>query len=659
MDASLRNGGLRGTDLSRTRRIGIQALAPAAIPPAALARVPNGVAPDGLLRASVRNDPLTIAIPFSVEYLVADGSEHVRLLFDGVEVARSTPIGPDDYGLDIEIDLPASYRTEGAHSISYLLWGGPFDGEIGQGPTTPILVDLTPPGLPFLGRPEFDRDLETNGLSSQRLTELGNILKGKVPSYNGVAVGDRVTGMVDGIALDPPYEVGAAGAGGDIILDFPRATLESAGDGRKQFVYQVEDRAGNLSGIAEATFMNIALVGAIADLAPPTVPLNDDDGLINDDDARTPVGVRIPGNAGILENDQVVVSWGGQRLLPALVGAGHVGGDPLFDVLVPYSAIAAAWSGSGTSAVDVTYEVLRGGLPLGQATAPARVNVNLELPGGVDPDPEVPSHGLLGLPTVRSAGGQENFIPPEDSDLDATAFIPFFNTAPTPVPVFRLGDEVQILWNGVPVGNWHPVTATEISAEADLQLVVPGAVVATTSGVIPVAYHIRRQVGTSPGSTPIYNTVLSANRSVEVRSKADLPGGGNPLPLSEFTGRDVGRNALSYSIILAANGTPLSVPYYINKAIGDVIDISIQLYWGTTGAGGPFQPPYTAQYRVGPNDVDKDYPFHILKEFFFQLRDQGRPAVGQARASYTVTSDATGPGGVSSAETAVILDMRV
>ncbi|WP_033074573.1 hypothetical protein [Sphingopyxis sp. MWB1] len=577
----------------------------------------------------------------------------VYLLFDGQALEPRIIITPDNYGLPLEFDLPADVRVEGPHQLTYGVYSGIFDKEIARGPAVKMIVDLTPPGLPFLGRMEFDREIEQNGLTSQKLTELGDVLKGKVPSYNGSAIGDLIVAMIDGVPISPPYEVGAGQIGADIIIDFVRAALEAAGDGRKRFDYQITDRAGNRSGVAEPTYINTALLGAIPDLLGPKVPAYDD-GIINDADARLPVTVEIPGNARIEEGDVVVVSWGGQLLPPALVGPGHVGQDPLFDVLIPYSTIRMSWTG-GITPVDVSYSVYRGGLALGSSPA-TPVEVNMDLPGGPDTDPETPIHDQLEPLLVRGASGQDNVIPPADSGLDATAFIPFHNKAGG--DVFRLGDEIEVVWDGQVANSWRPVTSGEIAAGLPIEVTIPAAIVSIRSGDIPVHYRIRRQANGS-ANPPIYNIAVGPVQTVMVTTTGDLPGGGQPLPLSEFTKRDADRNALSKTMIEQDNGTPLSTPLYINKKRGDKITVNVQLYWGVTGSGGPHGTPYTFPLTVGADDEAKETVFQIPKDFFFQLVDQGRPAVGQARASYTVANSVTGPGGVSSGETAVILDMRV
>lgn len=643
----------RGRDLAKTRSKGPPPLLPAIVPPSAFAPVPPGSAPDGLLKAAVRNDTLRIIVPYPVDELDPLFEDAVFLLLDGERVGPPIMITDDNKNLPLEFDLPADVRTEGVHQLGYSLYSFFFGEELKQGPAINIIVDLTPPGLPFLGRMEFDREIEQNGLTSQKLTELGDILKGKVPSYNGYATGDIIVSMIDGVPISPPHEVGAGQVGGDVIINFSRAALEAAGDGRKRFDYEITDRAGNKSSVAEPTYINTALLGAISDLGAPKVAAYDD-GIINDADARLPVTVEIPGNARIEEGDVIVVSWGGQLLPPALVGPSHVGQDPLFEVLVPYTTVRMSWT-NGVTPVDVSYTVYRGGLALG--TSPATpVEVNMDLPGGPDPDPETPVHDQLDPLLVQGASGEDNVIPPADSGLDATAFIPFRNKAGA--DVFRLGDEVEVIWDGQVANNWRPVTSGEIAAGLPIEVTIPASIVSIRSGDIPVYYRIRRQANGS-SNPPIYNITIGPVQLVLVSTTGDLPGGGQPLPLSVFTNRDVDRNALSRTIVERDNGSPLSIPLYVNKKLGDKILVNVQLYWGVTGTSDPHGTPYTHTHTVGPDDEGTDWRPVVPKEFFFQLIGQGRPAVGHARATYTVSNGATGAGGISSGETPVILDMRV
>lgn len=653
MSNASKKDSLHGVILSRIRGPR-QDPRPAEIPPSALAPVPSGINPDGLLKAAVRDDELMITIPFPHgwidEFPNKDKPDGVCLFVNGAHVGNYFYYDDTSHGHPIDLPLPASARKEGVNTLSYVIWGGQQEADMRvKGEVVPFVVDTEPPGLPFLGRLEFDRDIEENGLTSQKLTELGDALPGKVPSYSGGSAGDIIVPMIDGIPL-PSFEVPVAQVGADIILDFLRADLEAAGDGRKRFDYAITDRAGNQSSIAEPTHINTALVGAITDLAPPTVPLNDDDGVINYSDTQTPVSVVIPGNILILEGDAIVVNWGGIKLQAALVGPGHVGLDPLFEVLVPYSTIQSSWKG-GTTSVDVTYEVFRGGLRLGEAIAPATVNVNLDTPGGTDPDPTTPIQERLNLLNVQSASGQMNVIPPEDSDKNATAIIPFFNRDNQ--PTFKLGDEIEIIWNGGIAHNWRPVTSNEISDEDDILLTIPAATVGSASGNVPVSYRVRRQIP----NTSAYNVVQSDDQTVEVTAKDTLPGGGDPLPDSEFTARDA-KDSILGTQIDEDNGTPLKIPYYINKALGDKISISLQAYWGSSGSGGPAGPPYTASHTVGGDDVSGDWVFQIPKEYFYRLVGQGPAPTARVDAIYTVTNDATGPGGITSDTTDVLIDMR-
>ncbi|KVP13597.1 hypothetical protein WJ85_15180 [Burkholderia ubonensis] len=647
-----------GHGVSRAR----ETTQPVEIPAFARARpLPNGEY-DGLLKEGVRDTDLTVTVPFPGDVLDAPKPfpDKVLLLFgpnddEAVEVGR-VDITAANFGRPLPMTLLAADRTEGTHRIGYSIVSGLLEDEIARGVMSTIIVDLTAPGRPHLGRPDFDRDIEDNGLTAEKLADMGDELPCSVAGYEGMAEGDWIFGLVDGGwwgGTQTFSEVGMGEVGQPIEFVYPADVLREVDDGRTEFNYFVEDRAGNRSLISETTYIDLLLKGAIPDLASPAVPLFDQNCLITDAIARVPVAVRIPGNDRIIEGDDVEVHWGGAKVPRVRVEATDVGQDPLFEVEVKYRTVEEQWPGPGTSPVQVTYEVFRGPQSLGSAKVPVTVQVNLNLPGGPDPNPDEPEHGHLDKPEVKSFGGSSNVIPPEESDQDAKVTIPLDNNDNPPVKVFEMGDDLEVTWNTsiVTVPGWRPLTQAEVDGTQAIEVTVPGATVATTAGEIPVFYRVRRAVGVDCSGAPAYGISPSPRQFVLVKNRFEFPGGGEPLPLAEFTRRNA-NNAIGRKDVEANDGTPLQVPFYFNKSFYDKIVISIRLFDDLSN-GNPVGDPYSDERDV-VEDVFTFWDFHVPADFLFTDPD----LYGRAEATYKVVNERTGPDGVDAGVTTVYLDMR-
>lgn len=616
-------------------------------PASALARLPAGQTPDNLLKSAIQSQDVTVTLIAPPDLYPGDT---IELQVDG---APGTPIDAGSFqeGDIIPLVLPASLRTEGHHSLQAVVTYD-LTGDQEFSPPLPFIVDLTPPGSPFLGTLKIDSAIIRDGLTPDKLESDGQgneYLEAQVPGYSGQAAGDVISPVMNGLVAGGAFLVEAADVGKDIAIHFLREFIESVGDGDIEFTYIVGDRAGNYSRPADPVMIKVLLAGTIDDLDAPEIP-SSADGIIDESDARQPLDVIIPGNASILPGDSITLKWGNTELNTVAVPPGGEGDDPLMTLSVPYATVYSEWKRlSGGSdqltTLDVSYSVLRSGLPAGESPATA-VSVNLFQPGG-DPDPDKPEHARLLAPSVQSDTGPVNTIPVEDDGKDARVIIPWYNNESPAKEVFIAGDDILVYYGttSLPV---HTVSSAEAGTKADLELTLPASVITGEgSGELEIWYTVSRAV--QGGGV---NTVLSPLQVVTVVGKDTLPGGQNGLTEGDFLPVNA-RGVIGKTE--AAAGVKFWIPQYVNQATGDRIVLTFALALGTAAAHASGEAPIagtelTLSKTVGPDDlagdIGIDIPGNIL---MLPLR------VTHTHASYTIANSF---GTVTAPERYVTVDSR-
>ncbi|GAB3629109.1 hypothetical protein PTE30175_05106 [Pandoraea terrae] len=617
----------------------------ATVDEAALAPLPTGSTTyDGLLLANVKDLPLTISFPTPPNAAPGFG-DTVQLRIDGIDYGDPIPITVDDEGGIMTVEIaPEAREEERKYVVTYIaryISGGGSDTSF----PVQFIVDLTPPGNPFLGELEFPTDIEENGLDGPTLDgpPYNGTLTAMVPSYQGMAEGDIVVPMIGSTELDG-VEVPVGGVGVEIELPYPRADLENAGDGRLAFAYRVTDRAGNASPASAPNYIDVFLSGGIDDLLAPTVAEVEEGGLIDEQLARAQVTVVIPGHDSIEEGDGIVIHWGGRPQAAIPVRAEDVGQDPLMEVKMPYSELHAEFFGEPPTdpdetpkQADVLYQVKRDNFTRG--TSPALpVDVDLTTAGGPDPDPGTPEHENLAKPIVRSAswtgGAPENEIPIEDSNSDATAIIAWYDVSePEPGEVFQAGDEITLYWKDKIIGN-RVVSGTDVTDKLDLNITVPAAeIIEGGSGIIPVHYTITRALSL-PGQN---NVALSPTQDVTVVSAGDLPGGGDPLEPARWMGVNE-HNTINQAE--AIDGTTIGIRKYANIDIGDRIELHYEALDWVDNSPIPGAEADISK-TVGQDDVadpDEEYVYLLIPEAPLMAVLAAQKKLADATVTYKVTN---------------------
>lgn len=635
----VRHGGAARQSLERPA-IDPGALAPPPPPPSSVL--------DGLLLAAVDGQAVSIQVPWPAQAL--PDVDTVQLIMDGALVGGEQVLTlADETRGHAEVPLAASDRAQEklwalAYEVHFVL-----GDERQRSPATPLTVDLTAPGAPFLAALEIDPDIVAGGLDRDTLAALGDKLPTPVAGYQGETGGDTLIGYVGTAQATDQITVPATP--GDITLEFRGNDLRTAGTGTHEFTYRVMDRAGNLSDWARPVELLLFLEPELVGLQPLVVRGYTD--LLDDTLARNVI-VEIPPHSDIEEGDQVVVVWGGREQTPIPVDS--ILPTPLLEIAIPFAEVQHAYYGEPPTpptppvSTDIRYKVRRSGFRMG--TAPdTPVLVDLRVPGGgPDPDPETPELELLVIPTIESASGQQNQIPVEDSDEDASATLPWYNNEAPPQEVFLEDDVVRLYWKGVQAGPSYTVTDNDVTNKQDLVLPVPVAsIIAGGSGQIPARYTITRTL--TPGRDV---TSRSPVQLVDVVSGGDLPGGGRPLVPAVWVDTE-GETPPVINLPEARDGTEIKIPAYLNIDEGDLIEISYQ----AVAYSDPPDPIPGATFTDSKTlaDGEQNRPEIVMRipEAPLMAVLNVVPSVGRARLDYTVTNAA---GTVNGTQAEVFIDVR-
>lgn len=566
-----------------------------------------------LLRANVRTQALEVYITTLGTYGHRD---EVILVLNGNEIpVEDMPNGRHRITIEeaergfIQMSLPANYRVEEREYSLHYRFYSIVTGDAGvNGPETIFITDYTAPGGHRLAIPEFDLEIVLKGLDAEGLAKRGDQITALIPGYAGQALGDIIKPELAshfGETLTRHAGEVEYNPNGDTIITFTGDDIRANRDGLTEFRYYVWDLAGNCSLMSDVQVIDVFVGSAIGDLAPPLVPLYHSPKPLDEIAARTPIYVDIPGNTRLSIGDKILAYWGNTPLHPEIPIT-----DPnlpvMFSIRVPYEVVQT--EGNGT--VDVTYRAFRSSKLLGEPADPTKVSVNLIQPGGPDPDPETRENEALGAPILHASGWKpgdpSNLITTEQSENDATFIVPWFNTATPAVPSFEEGDQIDCFYVTRNLGSIQ-VSPVDVNNRKDLTIPVPARVIQDFgSGVMPIHYVASRTSADNNGDNPVTNSAISVSTYVTIESAGDFPGGGKPLPLPVF--ETTNRKGITYEN--ASAGVTISVPYYINRKVGDEVTISFSANLEDDGSG-PNVPKaaYTETKRVALEDKDGPMKF--------------------------------------------------
>ncbi|MDQ0127233.1 hypothetical protein J2W17_006233 [Pseudomonas lini] len=467
---------------------------------------------EGLRPASSNDLPLVVNIPVWKNlppFLGADSTVRIEWAREGESSFQKLkdqsfpyPQNRDDFPKPVTLD-PFDKDMQGRFNLRWSLKLFSDPGFVSESTTSPLRIDRTPP-YDLANPAEFI--LAANEINDAYLAANGNKVIVEIPAYPDYAAGDTISyGWQKVEPINPedivPITPSPVAIPPDRKLEIPLSLLA---DGPAFCAYRLFDKAGNPSRLSHMRLRNVAL-GAfpVEPLDPPTVPLAEDDGLIDQLDAASrEVAVVIPEVNNGKTSDLIYVTWGTQEL------EGHpVVPRAETRIKIPLEVLKAQYTqATGEQPTPVKYEVRRGTRAFG---APGiSVKVDFSRIGPVNPDWPNITNPNLGEVEVRGDSDLENELNLTDANKDANVLFTLYDP-----PV--AGDEIHVIWGGVPV---LPVTTiTTETAGMPMEIPVPWSVIDGRSNdpALPVFYWLRR-----PG---FINAERSKTTPVEVNVHTIVP----------------------------------------------------------------------------------------------------------------------------------------
>jgi hypothetical protein len=358
---------------------------------------------DGLLPLSALNAP--VQVTFAAWNDIRVGTTY-QLLWNGQPTGPIKNVQPMDRPGDIlTLEIPVDVLLEGKHRIAYLLTNT-NNNTTNQSRPTPVEVDRTSPGNPLLA-PIIFPAAALDGLTSDELQAMGNVLQGTIAGYNGMAKLDRIRTFWNG-QPGPEAVVGEDDMGlRRVMVDFTRGFLESIGDIEAPVHYTVTDLAGNLSMSAAPVRVKLQLA-VVAPLPVPQVREAVGD-VLDPANATNGATVLVDASANLRAGDRVVVNWQGVNAsdskekvitaaeagleLPVLFSSAVVGANQGTTVAIAYVVHRA--NGVAQQSASLSLRVV-GSVGLEFDTSPARLDGKVYLlPGNPEVLPTFPAGTTL------------------------------------------------------------------------------------------------------------------------------------------------------------------------------------------------------------------------------------------------------------------------
>lgn len=414
---------------------------------------------------------------------IPDGSRpgdiDIFLTKDGVEVSDWIPL-PNPVPADFSMTLSALHTaTPGPFKLGFTLQYG---SSTTLSPTSLFYIDTVAPnhGAPGVAA-RAPAGIVDNVISKEYLEAEGEVVM-DIETPDDVKQGDIVRGYY-GYGT-PSVGIGVFEFTDDLTepikISISKDVIERSGEGSRVFYFRYYDRVGNVGDPSDETKFTVQLTPIPSRLQPPEVPAAAD-GLVDREDATPVVAVLIPTFDYGLTGDHVRVFWAGrpQVLIPT-------DGTSQVIVDVPYADVENG--GNGPKDALVSYVIVRNGVDYPETTGTTvRVDLTIAGPGFPNPDPEEGNPNLL-APTVQGADTTEpNKLQAGDIGQAATVTAPIYIGA-------KLGDEVRLYWNGVPVpdsdGLYEP-DGTEVPGTDVMSFRIASSIFeATNNGFFKVHYVI-------------------------------------------------------------------------------------------------------------------------------------------------------------------------
>lgn len=482
----------------------------------------------GIIKISELTNDIEVIVPKSASMRSTDS---IVLTYNTLEVSTPLDLSTVDLTDPTITEFTLLFRksdfplqgTDVLVPLTYYLFDtAAEDGQYAPVPTTVRFDQLAPGGAQL--PPLYFTPAQQSGIT------VADIVNGELPFWVDPYFGSEAYDFVElwlgtdestGVYLTPTFEV--TDPKGRTAVSISEADLRATPDGEKWFGYRATDFAGNVSQLSELTKLPVFL--NLPTLDAPIVPEYDDTFLITYTDANPDVGVNIPTYDGAAVGDSIYVMYGTITLPPYTLTPDDVGNTPILTtILVLYATVAAV--GNGAS-IPVSYFLRRAD---GQRVdSPATtVAVNLETPGGTEPDPtpETPENDNIRPPELNCGSSPVNTILPGDFGEDAVVTI-YRARVKDNNPIWKVGDIIQFYYGTIGDPPIDAVPVTTLNEPANITIPVPftDVIEAVGMGDVPIYFTVTRQLDQLNAVT-----VESPRPIVKVTSAGQLPGNGTLAP---------------------------------------------------------------------------------------------------------------------------------
>ncbi|MFJ4145350.1 hypothetical protein [Pseudomonas sp. NPDC089734] len=399
-----------------------------------------------------------------------------QLLWNGMTAGPKKPIlAGQQPGDELTLEIPVALLTEGLHKVAYET-ANPESQVMDRSPETSIEVDRTAPGNPQLGPIIFPAFVD-DGLTSDELDTVNNVLKGSIASYNGMKEGDvirtywnRIPGPIVMVNKD---DMGLQ----RVNVDFVRAFLETIGDIEAPVHYTVTDQAGNQSMESEAKLVRLQL-SVLLPLPLPGVKEATGDTL---DPINAPQGatVQIDTSARLAAGERVTVLWQGPKGSDArerIVTTADVG------KVLELTFTAELVNANAGQTVQVSYTVNRLNGSVEQSGTLA-----LNILGGTI---------RLPAPTMDTVGADGVVIPSKIPASGAIVRVTYSGMSP--------GDSVVVNWRGAQA---YDTPAQVVGGNTELQFNIDKALIEASAGATATVTYTVTRSGTATLSATLWLTI--------------------------------------------------------------------------------------------------------------------------------------------------------
>ncbi|EPN01332.1 hypothetical protein A249_16041, partial [Pseudomonas syringae pv. actinidiae ICMP 18804] len=262
---------------------------------------------NGLLPVNSLNKPVQVLLSV---WPGAQAGYSYQLYFDDTLIEPKKEIlASHKPGDPLGLEIPKELLEEGNHSVAYAI-ENPENMVVEFSENTIVSVDITQPGAPTLAPIILPRET-LNGLTSEELENMGDVLTGTIASYNGMQEGDVVRTYWNDVpgpmAVVTKDDMGLK----RVMVDFVRPFLELIGDIEAPVYYAVTDLAGNQSMASETLDVKLQLT-VTTPLPTPTIK-EATGSTLDPINASAGATVVIDATANLKTGDQVIVQWQGPK----------------------------------------------------------------------------------------------------------------------------------------------------------------------------------------------------------------------------------------------------------------------------------------------------------------------------------------------------------